>query len=138
MADGLDVDHKVLFPNGTGYLIVQAERAIVIVLERIYEVDFNDTSYGFGPKRSCHQALAKLGQIITRQRVNWVLDADIKGFFDNVDFGKLLELLRSFQVRGDFKRFAAEIGLPQRLRTGQKASRKQLWGSPLRLERDVS
>lgn len=69
------------------------QRAIVIVLERIYEVDFNDTSYGFRPKRSCHQALAKLGQIITRQRVNWVLDADIKGFFDNVDFGKLLELL---------------------------------------------
>lgn len=69
------------------------QRAIVIVLERIYEVDFCDTSYGFRPKRSCHQALADLGQIITRRRVNWVLDADIKGFFDNVDFGKLQELL---------------------------------------------
>ncbi len=69
------------------------QRAIVIVLERIYEVDFCDTSYGFRPKRSCHQALADLGQIITRKRVNWVLDADIKGFFDHVDFGKLLELL---------------------------------------------
>ncbi len=69
------------------------QRAIVIVLERIYEVDFCDTSYGFRPKRSCHQALADLGQIITRRRVNWVLDADIKGFFDNVDFEKLQELL---------------------------------------------
>lgn len=69
------------------------QRAIVTVLERIYEVDFCDTSYGFRPKRSCHQALADLGQIISRRRVNWVLDADIKGFFDHVDFGKLLELL---------------------------------------------
>lgn len=69
------------------------QRAIVIVLERIYEVDFCDISYGFRPKRSCHQALADLGQIITRKRVNWVLDADIKGFFNNVDFGKLQELL---------------------------------------------
>ncbi|WP_345689822.1 group II intron reverse transcriptase/maturase, partial [Novipirellula caenicola] len=69
------------------------QRAIVMVLERIYEVDFHDTSYGYRPKRSCHQALADLGQTITRRRVNWVLDADIKGFFDHVDFGKLQELL---------------------------------------------
>ena len=65
------------------------QRAIVMVLERIYEVDFCDTSFGFRPDRSCHQALAELGNIITRKRVNWVLDADIKGFFDNVDFDKL-------------------------------------------------
>ena len=58
------------------------QRAIVMVLERIYEVDFCDTSYGYRPRRSCHQALAALGQTITRRRVNWVLDADIKGFFD--------------------------------------------------------
>ena len=69
------------------------QRAIVMILERVYEVDFCDTSYGFRPGRSCHQALADLGQIITRQRVNWVLDADIKGFFDHVDFSKLHELL---------------------------------------------
>ena len=69
------------------------QRAIVMVLERIYEVDFCDTSFGFRPDRSCHQALAELGNIITRKRVNWVLDADIQGFFDNVDFDKLTELL---------------------------------------------
>jgi len=69
------------------------QRAIVMILERIYEVDFHDISYGYRPKRSCHQALADLGQTITRRRVNWVLDADIKGFFDHVDFGKLQELL---------------------------------------------
>ena len=52
------------------------QRAIVMVLERIYEVDFCDTSYGYRPGRSCHQALAQLDQTITRRRVNWVLDAD--------------------------------------------------------------
>ncbi len=61
--------------------------------ERIYEVDFCDTSYGYRPGRSCHQALADLGHIITRERVNFVYDADISGFFDNVNHGKLIELL---------------------------------------------
>lgn len=69
------------------------QRAIVMILERIYEVDFCDTSYGYRPGRSCHQALAELGQTITRQRVNWVLDADIAGFFDEICHDKLLELL---------------------------------------------
>lgn len=69
------------------------QRAIVMVLERIYEVDFSESSYGYRPKRSCHQALAELGERIHRQRVNFVLDADIKGFFNNVDHGQLIELL---------------------------------------------
>jgi len=69
------------------------QRAIVMILERIYEVDFCDTSYGYRPGRSCHEALADLGQIITRERVNFVYDADISGFFDNVNHGKLIELL---------------------------------------------
>jgi RNA-directed DNA polymerase len=60
------------------------QRAVVMILERIYEVDFYDTSYGFRPGRSCHQALSVLGQIIGTRKVNWILDADIRGFFDNV------------------------------------------------------
>ena len=70
------------------------QRAVVIILERIYEVDFCDTSYGFRPKRSCHMALAELGKIIATKKVNWISDADIKGFFDNVSHEKLGELLR--------------------------------------------
>ena len=70
------------------------QRAVVIILERIYEVDFCDTSYGFRPKRSCHMALAALGKIIATKKVNWISDADIKGFFDNVCHDKLCELLR--------------------------------------------
>jgi RNA-directed DNA polymerase len=70
------------------------QRAVVMILERIYEVDFNDTSYGFRPGRSCHQALSVLGQIISTRKVNWILDADIRGFFDNVCHERMVELLR--------------------------------------------
>jgi len=69
------------------------QRAVVMILQRIYEVDFCDTSYGFRPGRSCHQALSALGQIIAMKKVNWISDADIKGFFDNVSHEKLVELL---------------------------------------------
>ena len=70
------------------------QRAVVMILERIYEVDFCDTSYGFRPGRSCHQALSMLGQIISTKRVNFILDADIAGFFDHVCHEQLVELLR--------------------------------------------
>lgn len=70
------------------------QRAVVLILEQIYEVDFYDTSYGFRPRRSCHQALSVLGQNIATKRVNWISDADIKGFFDNVCHERLDELLR--------------------------------------------
>jgi group II intron reverse transcriptase/maturase len=69
------------------------QRAVVMILERIYEVDFCDTSYGFRPGRSCHQALSVLGQIIATKKVNWISDADIAGFFDNVSHERLVELL---------------------------------------------
>ena len=70
------------------------QRAVVMILERIYEVDFCDTSYGFRPGRSCHQALSVLGQIIGTRKVNWISDADIRGFFDNVCHERMVELLR--------------------------------------------
>jgi group II intron reverse transcriptase/maturase len=55
------------------------------VLDAIFEVDFLDTSYGFRAGRSCHQALDRVDKIIMQKPVNYVIDADIKGFFDNVD-----------------------------------------------------
>jgi group II intron reverse transcriptase/maturase len=69
------------------------QRAIVTILERIYEVDFRDSSYGFRPGRSCHMALGALGKIIATRKVNFISDADIKGFFDNVSHAQLIELL---------------------------------------------
>jgi group II intron reverse transcriptase/maturase len=105
------------------------QRAVVAILERIYEVDFIDSSYGFRPKRSCHQALSHLGDVITCQRVNFISDADIKGFFDNVNLGQLIELLqkriadpRMLQLIEKFlhagvmiegKREATDLGVPQ-------------------------
>ncbi len=71
------------------------QRTVVTILERIYEVDFCDSSYGFRPGRSCHQALGNLGKIIATQKVNWISDADIKGFFDNVNHDQLVELLKT-------------------------------------------
>lgn len=70
------------------------QRAVVMILERIYEIDFYDISYGFRPDRSCHQALSVLGQIIASRKVNWISDADIRGFFDNVCHERMVELLR--------------------------------------------
>ena len=54
------------------------------ILNQIYEGDFKGFSYGFRPGRGPHQALDALTVGIQRKRVNWVLDADIRGFFDNM------------------------------------------------------
>jgi RNA-directed DNA polymerase len=60
------------------------QQAVVTILNQIYEVDFQGFSYGFRPGRSPHQALDALTMGLQRKRVNWVLDADIRGFFDNM------------------------------------------------------
>jgi RNA-directed DNA polymerase len=60
------------------------QQAVVTILNQIYEVDFKGFSYGFRPGRSPHQALDALTVGIQRKRVNWILDADIRGFFDNM------------------------------------------------------
>ncbi len=60
------------------------QQAVVTILNQIYEVDFKGFSYGFRPGRSPHQAPDALTVGIQWKRVNWVLDADIRGFFDNM------------------------------------------------------
>ena len=55
------------------------------ILEGIYEPKFLDFSYGFRPNRSCHDAIQKVNKHIMADKVNYVVDADIKGFFDNID-----------------------------------------------------
>ncbi len=69
------------------------QKAIVWVLQSIYEEDFAGFSYGFRPGRSQHMALDALSVAIGCKKVNWVLDADIEGFFDNIDHEKLMGLL---------------------------------------------
>ena len=66
------------------------QQAVVKVLNEIYEVDFRGFSYGFRPGRDPHQALDALNVGIQRKRVNWVLDAGIKGFLDTASYCPLV------------------------------------------------
>ena len=70
------------------------QHAVVTILSQIYEEDFRGFSYGFRPGRSQHQALDALHVALTRKKVDFVLDADIRGFFDNLDRGWLLKFLQ--------------------------------------------
>ena len=63
------------------------------VLSAIYEVDFLGLSYGFRPGRSPHQALGALHTALMTQEVSWVLDADVRSFFDSVDHEWMLRMV---------------------------------------------
>jgi RNA-directed DNA polymerase len=69
------------------------QQAVVEVLNQIYEEDFAGFSYGYRPGCSAHNALDSLSAGIVAKKVNWILDADIKGFFDNIDHEKLMGLI---------------------------------------------
>lgn len=70
--------------------IIQA--ATKIMIEPIFEADFYDESYGFRPKRNQHQALESIKKACNNKG-NWVLDADIEGYFDNINHEKLMKLV---------------------------------------------
>jgi group II intron reverse transcriptase/maturase len=88
-------------PSGTDKLVQEVAR---IILERIYEPVFSNDSHGFRTGRSCHTALSKIGTHWNGTK--WILDVDIEGFFDNIDHGKLLDILRK---RIDDERFVGLI-----------------------------
>lgn len=69
------------------------QRAVAMVLTAIYEQNFLDCSYGFRPARSAHGALHTLREGIMAMGGGWVLDVDVQAFFDNLDHGKLREIL---------------------------------------------
>ena len=105
------------------------QMGITKILQAIFEVDFLDCSYGFRPNRNCHQALDTLDKMTMQRPVNHVIDADIKGFFDNVDHDwlmrcieqrisdkNLLRLLKRFLKAGiieEGKYISSEKGTPQ-------------------------
>jgi RNA-directed DNA polymerase len=62
-------------------------------MNAIYEEDFLGFSYGFRPGRSQHQSLDALAAGLARKRVSWVLDADIRGFFDAIDHDWLMKFI---------------------------------------------
>lgn len=69
------------------------QRAVVMLLEPIYEQEFYDFSYGFRPGRSAHQALESLDEGLMRMGGGWVLDVDLASFFDTIVHEKLRDLL---------------------------------------------
>ncbi len=69
------------------------QKAMTTVLNCIYEVDFQGFSYGFRPGRGAQQALDALWVGLVHGKVNWVLDADIRGFFDTIDHAWLLKFI---------------------------------------------
>lgn len=71
--------------------LVQA--GMVRILQAIYEEDFVEDSYGFRPGRSCHKALRELSWEVEERTINHIVEADIKGFFDNVDQDWLMRFL---------------------------------------------
>jgi RNA-directed DNA polymerase len=63
------------------------------ILESIYEVEFEDISYGFRPGRSCHTALERLNKEMLSKPINYVLDIDIEKYFDSIDHKKLIQCI---------------------------------------------
>ena len=70
------------------------QKAVVMLLEPIYEGEFYDFSYAFRPERSCHQALEAIRNSIMDMRIKWIVEVDIRKFFDSLDQGKLREIIR--------------------------------------------
>jgi group II intron reverse transcriptase/maturase len=105
------------------------QQAVVKVLSMIYEEDFLGFSYGFRAGRNQHQALDALTVGIKSRKVNWILDADVQAFFDNIVHSwtirflehriadrRILRLIRKWLKAGvieDGRRVAAEKGTPQ-------------------------
>lgn len=105
------------------------QMAISRILSAIYEKDFKDFSYGFRAGKNCHDALERLDYLIKWNPVNYVIDADIKGFFDNVNHTwmirmleerisdrHLLRLVKRFLRNGyleEGKEYKTEQGTPQ-------------------------
>jgi group II intron reverse transcriptase/maturase len=81
-----------------------AQRAIAMVLEAVYEQDFRLCSYGFRPRRSAHGALQELQRVITWERQHWVLDVDIRKYFDSLSHTHLRAFLDQRVTDGVIRR----------------------------------
>lgn len=71
------------------------QEAVKRILEAVFEPHFYDEMMGFRPNRNCHMALRKLNVMIEKNRTNYILDADIKGFFDNIDHEWAVKFIES-------------------------------------------
>jgi retron-type reverse transcriptase len=70
------------------------QRAVVMLMEPIYEAEFYDFSYGFRPGRSAHDAIKALHHAVLSMGTGWILDVDIRKFFDTLDKGHMQTFVR--------------------------------------------
>jgi len=105
------------------------QSGLVRILEKVYEEDFITHSYGYRPGRSCHDALRALSRVVENGSTNYIVEADIKGFFDNVNHDwlmkflghriidkRVLRMIKRFLIAGveeDGKWQASTKGVPQ-------------------------
>mgnify|MGYP002524662948 FL=1 len=103
--------------------------AMADILNEIYVNIFLDISYGFRPKKNCHQAVSQINWLLMTKKINYILDADIKGFFDNIDHEimmmflkheiedkNFLRYIKRFLKSGileDYKYYESDKGTPQ-------------------------
>lgn len=115
------------------------QMALKKIIEAIFEPKFPNCMFGFRPHRSCHDALKELNRIIEIKKVSYVVDADIKGFFDNVDHKwlikcveqhikdpRIIRLIKRFLKAGIIEGtqyIEIEKGTPQRLNTKPSISK---------------
>ena len=80
------------------------QKAVYMLLEPIYEVDFKDCSYGFRPGRRAHQAITEIRNGCRLNNIRWIIDADIRKCFDSIDHAKLQEVIRRRIDDGSIRR----------------------------------
>ena len=85
------------------------QRGMARILNAIYENDFLDCSFGFRPSRNCHDALKILNIYIEKRYVNYIVDVDIKGFFDNVDHQWMMKFIKHRIVDPNFLQIIARF-----------------------------
>ena len=90
------------------------------ILEAIYETKFLDSSFGFRPNRGCHDAIQRINKHIMADKVNYIINADIKGFFDNLDHEWLMKFLEHDIADKNFLRYIKRFLIGGVMEDGKK------------------
>ena len=90
------------------------------ILEAIYEPKFKEFSFGFRPGKNCHDAIQRINKHIMADKINYVVDADIKGFFDNIDHEWMIKFLEHDIADKNFIRYSKRFLIGGVMEDGKK------------------